>query len=78
MKLITFLTSLNSDTIAVFERLGCKNLQRNIDIYEFYTEVKKNNPNFSTDGCCIEVAAEFGLDKRTIYRVVSFYKSEYM
>lgn len=79
MKLITFLSELNPDIIKVIEHLSkSKNLQRNIDIYQYYEQVKKDNPNFSCDGCCIEVAAEFELDKRTIYRIIKYFKSEHL
>lgn len=79
MKLITFLSELNPDIIKVIDHLSkSKNLQRNIDIYQYYEKIKKDNPKYSCDACIIEVAAEFELDKRTIYRIVKFYKSEYI
>jgi hypothetical protein len=84
MKLITFLTNLNSEinlnseTIAVFEKLGCKNLQRNIDIYEYFTEITKNNPKWSKDACINETAEEFGLKPRYIYIIIAKFSKNYI
>lgn len=76
MKLISFLSNLNSDTISIMERLGCKNLQRNIDIYEYFKEITAKYPNYSKEACINETAEEFELKPRIIYLIIAKFSAE--